>query len=97
MSEGCREFRCARSTAGRIAAHLAGQVKLSESPCGRSIARRDSLRVLEQEETMFEEACLVREDDRMDATARMGRAGRGGLMKTGDQGLRRAARSSTFQ
>lgn len=55
------------------------------------------MRVLEQEETMFEEACLVREDDRMDATARMGRAGRGGLMKTGDQGLRRAARSSTFQ
>lgn len=36
---------------------------------------------------MFEEASLVREDDRMDGTARVGRAGRGGVVKMGDKGL----------
>lgn len=39
------------------------------------------IEVLEQEETVFEEACLVREDDRMDGTGRMDRAGRGGLWR----------------
>lgn len=84
VSAACRESGCARGTGDRIAAHLAGRVKLSESLRGQSIGRRESLRALEREETMFEEACLVREYDRMDGTARMGRAGRGGLVETGD-------------